>query len=58
MVNKKAKAILVQGMTPIVCCGETLEEREAGAARRPRSRVRSGGPWRGHPEHVASLVIA
>src|SRR5690606_8374003 len=30
MVNKKAKAILKAGMTPIICCGETLEEREAG----------------------------
>lgn len=29
-VNKKAKAILKAGMTPIVCVGETLEEREAG----------------------------
>ena len=31
MVNRKAKAILAHGMTPIVCCGETLEEREAAA---------------------------
>ncbi len=30
-VNKKLKAVLKQGMTPIVCVGETLEEREAGA---------------------------
>ena len=29
-VNKKAKAVLKHGMTPIVCVGETLEEREAG----------------------------
>jgi triosephosphate isomerase (TIM) len=29
MVNQKVKAVLQQGMTPIVCCGETLEEREA-----------------------------
>jgi triosephosphate isomerase len=29
-VNKKTVAILGQGMTPIVCCGETLEERDAG----------------------------
>lgn len=32
MVNAKVKAILKHGMTPIVCCGETLEEREAGDA--------------------------
>ena len=30
-VNRKAKAVLANGMTPIVCCGETLEERQAGA---------------------------
>ena len=30
MVADKASAILRHGMTPIVCVGETLEEREAG----------------------------
>jgi triosephosphate isomerase len=30
-VNKKAKAVITHGMLPIVCVGETLEEREAGA---------------------------
>jgi triosephosphate isomerase len=30
MINKKAKAILANGLTPIICCGETLEQREAG----------------------------
>ncbi|EFI84869.1 triose-phosphate isomerase [Listeria grayi DSM 20601] len=29
-VNKKAHAIFKHGMTPIICCGETLEQREAG----------------------------
>jgi triosephosphate isomerase len=29
-VNRKVKAILAAGMTPIMCVGETLEEREAG----------------------------
>jgi triosephosphate isomerase (TIM) len=28
-VNKKVKAVMRHGMTPIVCVGETLEEREA-----------------------------
>jgi triosephosphate isomerase len=31
MVNRKVKAILANGMTPILCVGETLEEREARA---------------------------
>ncbi len=30
MINLKAKAILKKGLTPIICCGETLEQREAG----------------------------
>ncbi|MDQ0233398.1 triose-phosphate isomerase [Metabacillus malikii] len=29
-VNKKTLAAFKHGLTPIVCCGETLEEREAG----------------------------
>lgn len=29
-VNKKAIKALSKGLTPIVCCGETLEQREAG----------------------------
>jgi triosephosphate isomerase (TIM) len=30
MVNKKVKAVLKHEMTPIMCVGETLDEREAG----------------------------
>ncbi|WP_088809782.1 MULTISPECIES: triose-phosphate isomerase [Listeria] len=29
-INKKAHAIFKRGMTPIICCGETLDQREAG----------------------------
>ena len=29
-VNKKTKAALAHNLTPIVCCGETLEQREQG----------------------------
>lgn len=29
-VNKKVRAALSVGIVPIICCGETLEEREAG----------------------------
>lgn len=32
VVNKKAKAALAEQMTPILCVGETLEQREAGEA--------------------------
>ncbi|MBM3675213.1 MAG: triose-phosphate isomerase [Actinobacteria bacterium] len=31
MVNRKVRSVLEHQMTPIVCVGETLEEREAGA---------------------------
>jgi triosephosphate isomerase len=30
VVNKKVRAVIAHGMTPIVCVGETLEERDAG----------------------------
>lgn len=30
MINKKAKAILAGDLIPIICCGESLEQREAG----------------------------
>ena len=46
-VNQKLKAVHKHGMTPIVCVGETLEEREAGATadarhrRRPAARSRA-----------------
>ncbi len=29
-INEKAKAILAKGLIPIICCGETLEQREQG----------------------------
>ena len=29
-VNKKVKVAVAKGLTPIVCCGETLEQREMG----------------------------
>ncbi|MDF7669430.1 MULTISPECIES: triose-phosphate isomerase [unclassified Lactobacillus] len=28
-INKKAKALLANGITPIICCGESLQRREA-----------------------------
>lgn len=29
-VNLKSKAVIANGLTPIICCGESLEQREAG----------------------------
>ncbi|WP_409022218.1 triose-phosphate isomerase [Dellaglioa sp. P0083] len=31
-INKKAHAVFNNGMVPIICCGETLEQRQAGEA--------------------------
>ena len=33
MVNKKARAILDAGVLPIICCGETLTQREQGVTK-------------------------
>ena len=42
-VNLKLKAVQKHGMTPIVCVGETLEEREAGStAERVSSQIHGG----------------
>ena len=42
-VNKKIKKILEHNMTPIMCCGETLEQRELGIAIEfIRSQVKCG----------------
>ncbi|MCU1496668.1 MAG: tpiA, partial [Acidimicrobiales bacterium] len=58
MVNAKAKAILKWGMTPIVCCGETLGEREAGGTEdKVGGQVRAGLAGLA-PEQVAGLVLA
>ena len=38
-VNAKVRSVLKHGMTPIMCCGETLDQREAGEATPRRVRV-------------------
>ncbi len=58
VVNKKAKAVLGAGMTPIVCVGETGDQRDAGEAEEVvRAQVRAGLAGIA-PEAVASLVVA
>jgi triosephosphate isomerase len=57
-VNLKAKAIIKAGMTPILCCGETLAEREADATEaKVRGQVEAGLAGL-TPEQVGALVIA
>lgn len=58
MVNRKVHAILRHAMTPIMCCGETLEEREAGDAEaRVDGQVRAGLAGVA-PGDVGRMVIA
>jgi len=58
MVAKKVAAIQQLGMTPILCVGETLEEREAGeTATKVVGQVRAGLTGR-TADQVGALVIA
>ena len=57
-VNLKVKAILKAGMTPILCCGETLEEREAGTTEAKVSGQVIAGLQGVTKEQVGGLVIA
>jgi triosephosphate isomerase (TIM) len=58
MVNKKVKAIIKHGMTPIMCCGESLEEREAGETEAKVLGQVVAGLDKVKAEQVASMVIA
>jgi triosephosphate isomerase (TIM) len=57
-VNRKAAAVLAAGMTPIVCVGETLEEREAGLTE-TKCLAQVGAALEGlSAEQVTGLVVA
>jgi triosephosphate isomerase len=58
MVNVKVAAIQAQGMTPIMCVGETLDERERGETEsKVLGQVAAGLAGRTN-EQIASLVVA
>ena len=58
MVNRKVAAIQHFGMVPILCVGETLDEREAGGTEaKVLGQVEAGLRGRSD-EQIASLVIA
>jgi triosephosphate isomerase len=57
-VNRKTGAAIVAGLTPIVCIGETLEEREAGQMLAVLDRQIKDGLDRLTGEQVADLVVA
>ncbi len=58
MVNAKVKAILKHGMTPILCCGESLEQREAGETESVVLGQVAAGLAKIKADQVASMVIA
>jgi triosephosphate isomerase len=58
MVNKKVKAILKHAMTPILCVGETLEEREAGGTEDKVLGQVKAGLAGVKQEQVDALVVA
>ena len=57
-VNRKVQAVLAAGMTPIMCVGETLEEREAGSTEAKVSGQLAAGLAGCSPAQVGGLVIA
>ncbi len=58
LVNAKVRAILSSDMTPILCVGETLEEREAGEAQAKIEAQVASGLVKVPGEQVAAMVIA
>jgi len=57
-VNRKVKAILKYGMTPIMCCGESLTEREAGETEGKVLGQIAAGLAGLKADQVAGIVIA
>jgi triosephosphate isomerase (TIM) len=57
-VNKKIKAALASQLYPIVCVGETLEEREAGKTRQVLERQFAGGFLGLTPREISRIILA
>ncbi len=57
-VNQKVKAVLAADMTPIMCLGETLEEREAGETEARVAGQLSAGLKGLSPEEAAGVIVA
>ena len=59
VVNRKVRAVFEHGMTPILCVGETLEERDADGT---ETKVDPAGPpgvrRASTPTHAATAVVA
>ena len=57
-VNAKVLAVLGLGMTPVLCVGETLEERDAGEASAVVERQTAAGLAGVEPGDVTKVVLA
>ncbi|HXH48184.1 MAG TPA: triose-phosphate isomerase [Terriglobia bacterium] len=57
-VNRKLKAALAAGLTPIVCVGETLEEREANETQKVLERQFQGGFAGLTPSDFSRIIMA
>ncbi len=57
-VNRKAKAVLAAGMTPVVCVGEHLEQRESGEAESVVETQLRGSLAGLAADQVGALVVA
>jgi len=58
LVNRKALAAFAYGLTPIVCVGERLEDRDANLTERVITEQVRGSLANLPPERVAELVVA
>lgn len=58
LINKKIKAAFLHGLTPILCVGETLEERETGKTFELIKSQLSKDLENISPENVSKMVIA
>ena len=57
-VNRKVKAVLAAGMTPIMCLGESLEQREAGETETLVASQLRGGLAGLSPEEAVKVTVA
>ena len=58
MVARKVAAVFAAGMTPIMCVGETLDEREAGATEEKVVGQLRAGLASLNPEQIGAMVVA
>jgi triosephosphate isomerase (TIM) len=57
-VSKKVLAVLAEGLAPILCCGETGAERDAGETEAKVARQIRSALVGLKPEHVENVVVA